>query len=273
MYKFLCIIRLKLRCVLGFCTGLKPSRSADKFIICYTEFSSVGGCMLKKRELFVQAGFSLVELMIVVAIIGVLTAIAIPNFQAFQARSRQSEAKAALTSIYTAEQAFHSQWEVYAAPFKVIGYDPGGNYRYVAGFDDAVTGGKKFCGTGGDVVAATAALDLGCGPAPGRKYTGIVGTDVVDKEWNTETYCESARGASCDYVGLAAVDAKLNETVNSNADDTKVGVNTFIARAAGNPAGATVTVTDIKTKGDWWQINEDKELDHVLDQLDEVQSN
>ncbi len=46
-------------------------------------------------------GFTLIELMIVVAIIGILAAIAIPNFLKFQAKSKQSEAKSNLGAIFT----------------------------------------------------------------------------------------------------------------------------------------------------------------------------
>jgi prepilin-type N-terminal cleavage/methylation domain-containing protein len=46
-------------------------------------------------------GFTLIELMIVVAIIGILAAIAIPNFIRFQARARQSEVHTNLKSLFT----------------------------------------------------------------------------------------------------------------------------------------------------------------------------
>ena len=46
-----------------------------------------------------KRGFTLIELMIVVAIIGILAAIAIPNFIKFQAKSKQSEAKTNLKAI------------------------------------------------------------------------------------------------------------------------------------------------------------------------------
>ena len=49
--------------------------------------------MKAARLLKTQAGFSLIELMIVVAIIGILASIAVPNFQKFQRRAKQTEGK------------------------------------------------------------------------------------------------------------------------------------------------------------------------------------
>jgi len=54
-------------------------------------------------------GFTLIELMIVVAIIGILAAIAIPNFLQYQMKSRQSEAKTNLQAIRTSEIAFQAE--------------------------------------------------------------------------------------------------------------------------------------------------------------------
>ncbi|MBN1209565.1 MAG: prepilin-type N-terminal cleavage/methylation domain-containing protein [Myxococcaceae bacterium] len=48
-----------------------------------------------------QQGFTLIELMIVVAIIGILASIAIPSFIRFQARARQSEVTTNLKSLFT----------------------------------------------------------------------------------------------------------------------------------------------------------------------------
>jgi type IV pilus assembly protein PilA len=63
--------------------------------------------MLKKMQS--KKGFTLIELMIVVAIIGILAAIAIPNFLRFQAKSKQSEAKTNLGGIFTAETSWFAE--------------------------------------------------------------------------------------------------------------------------------------------------------------------
>lgn len=61
-----------------------------------------------------QRGFSLVELMVVVAIIAVLASIAMPRFRSFQAKARQSEAKGNLAQIYSLEQSYHGDKDRYA---------------------------------------------------------------------------------------------------------------------------------------------------------------
>lgn len=79
-------------------------------------------------------GFSLVELMVVVAIIGVLAAIAVPNYQRFTAKSKQSEAKSNLSALYSAERAFQAEWQSFWPDFRAVGYAPSGNLRYRHGF-------------------------------------------------------------------------------------------------------------------------------------------
>ena len=79
-----------------------------------------------------KKGFTLIELMIVVAIIGILAAIAIPNFLRFQAKSKQSEAKTNLGGIFTAETSYFSENNTYA-DLNVVSWAPIGTavrYRY-----------------------------------------------------------------------------------------------------------------------------------------------
>ncbi|HJO22533.1 MAG TPA: prepilin-type N-terminal cleavage/methylation domain-containing protein, partial [Myxococcota bacterium] len=62
-----------------------------------------------------RGGFTLIELMIVVAIIGILAAIAIPNFLRFQLKAKSSEGKTNLAAIRTAEESYYAEYGYYVS--------------------------------------------------------------------------------------------------------------------------------------------------------------
>lgn len=145
-------------------------------------------------------GFSLVELMVVVAIIGILATIAVPQIQKFIAKSRQAEARSALGTYYTAQKTFFSEYSVYYPGFGQIGYTPAGTLNYNVGSATAVvtttldnvgyTGSsantavqtRGLCGTSG-TVANGCLLSI----RAGANVTGGVTTNTtfVGSAWGT----------------------------------------------------------------------------------------
>jgi type IV pilus assembly protein PilE len=66
--------------------------------------------MLKRAR-----GVTLVELMVVIAVIGILAAIAIPSYRRYLIRSQRSEAKIALLALRTAEEKYYLQYNAYSS--------------------------------------------------------------------------------------------------------------------------------------------------------------
>lgn len=79
-------------------------------------------------------GFTLIELLIVVAIIGVLSTIAVPTFRGMIRKARMAESKLALGAIYSVESGFFAEHSVYGSNLAVMGFSMEAPKYYVSGF-------------------------------------------------------------------------------------------------------------------------------------------
>lgn len=162
----------------------------------------------------------MIELMVVVAIIGVLAAIGIPQYSKFQSKARQSEAKLALAALFTAEESFRQEWNQFSVDLHNIGFSvQGSRLRYKTGF------------------AAAAAC------APYSTTNGAPAeTTTVSNTWSDGT-AVNTNGA----VWPAAISAPTTAS-------TACSSTAFSAVAYGNP-GQTAADPGL-VAGDTWRVNQ-----------------
>jgi type IV pilus assembly protein PilA len=125
--------------------------------------------MLSKLKNRKREGFTLIELMIVVAIIGILAAIAIPQFSSYRQRAYDAAAKSQLKNLATAQEDYYVENDTYLG--------------ITTATTGAITGLNGWTADGDVSVAATVATD-------GQSFTA---TAVHSKTKNTFTY-DSEKG-------------------------------------------------------------------------------
>lgn len=104
-----------------------------------------------------KKGFSLIELMVVVAIIGILSVVGVPKYQVFKAKSITSEAVSSLAQIYTVQQAYFMDRDQYAVMSKNTDFTSTAPATNVLGYVIPATSKYNFTTTGGNAFVATAA--------------------------------------------------------------------------------------------------------------------
>lgn len=91
-----------------------------------------------------QSGFTLIELMIVIAIIGVISAVAFPSYNSYMTKSRRADAKIALTKMADAQERYYLQNSTYTVTVTDVGGadSDDGNYTLsiAAGADGILNG-------------------------------------------------------------------------------------------------------------------------------------
>jgi type IV pilus assembly protein PilA len=161
-----------------------------------------------------QVGFTLIELMIVVGIIGILVSIAAPNFARYQSKARQSEAKIALAAIYSGEKAFYSEYNAYVGDFGAIGFIPEGAKRfYATGWAGANSG--TVAGWGGGAFATPSYQRINY-PSSWSVCTPALQTAVAANDVQTFTVIASGQirdAQNCDAWTIDDAKTLANSTV------------------------------------------------------------
>ena len=156
-----------------------------------------------------ERGFTLIEVMVVVVIMGILAAFAIPNFLRYRAQAMQAEARSNLAGIFVAETSFFSERKEYGN-FTDVGFAiaEGGTNRYTYRSGLGIVSGMGP--NGGNLCGSSSSCDTiqTASPMAGAMtYTGAVGSATTSASGFTATAAADLDGDAT-HDGWYVNDAK-----------------------------------------------------------------
>lgn len=190
-----------------------------------------------------QQGFTLVELMIVVAIIGVLATVGVPTYKKMVQKAKKAEAKVALGGLYTSNAAFYSEYSTYGNNLDKIGFE----------MEGAGTGRIFTIGFPTNGCASTNIL-----PA---HADGGIGAQLFAVFPNYFPGGAAAPSETPDATNRTIFAAASNVPTACLA--AAIAQNSYLATATGkiSPSANVGTILEL----DQWSINENRQLVNVND--------
>jgi type IV pilus assembly protein PilA len=207
-----------------------------------------------------QSGFTLVELMVGIAVIGILASVSLANFKHYKAKSKSVEAKVQLSSSFVAMQTFYNTYDIYMTCLSNMGYIPSENTQmnYSIGFP-TVTANINTAVYASSVNSGLSATECPNNSGPVLDETFFLArTGQAGVRMDTQTLFQAA---------IITSSNNLDKSVGSNVNDVEEGIGTsashdqmlFTIAAAGFIATSKLTAATSSL----WTINNYKIIRNV----------
>ena len=198
-------------------------------------------------------GYSLIELLVAMSILGILTGIAVPSYNRYKRSSKTVEAKVSLSQIYMAEKHFFIQWRFYTHDLLTAGVSPEGELLYNAGFPS----GAAYPAASTDEPHYQGA-DIEYSDNAVKSYFGLCGQTISAGRLTTCGFLNDDNSSGFTPPNIPS-SAGTSPTTSAAVAKTK-----FTAFAIADLKNKKPTDTS-KTNKDIWSINQYRKVRHNQD--------